>query len=236
MVRVLFLDVDGVINVPRGMDTRLLNNLRGIVEDTQCRIVLSSDWRNTAEARNEIRRILRSFGMDYIACTPPSKPFPLWRRPMEILEWLQKHNAQVERGEGRAAELGKVEEWVAIDDRPLLSEEGGQGLQGHFVQTNICTGLTAQRAQVAKSILLGRGGAGATPVSGTVTPAPTRASDALLGVQARQTKPEVGSATRRFASAGGRLAGASHPLPGLRPNTRDRSSSSTGRPTLGASH
>merc|ERR1719203_1489308 len=73
MVKVLFLDVDGVINVPHGMDKRLLTNLKEIVETTGCKIVLSSDWRKTVAARTEIRGILRSFGMDYISCTPPSK-------------------------------------------------------------------------------------------------------------------------------------------------------------------
>mmetsp|Transcript_35653 Transcript_35653/g.80564 ORF Transcript_35653/g.80564 Transcript_35653/m.80564 type:complete len:232 (-) Transcript_35653:53-748(-) len=231
-MRVLFLDVDGVINIPRGMDTRLLGNLRSIVEETGCRIVLSSDWRNTAEARHEIRRILRSFGMDYVACTPPSKPYPLWRRPMEIMEWLQKHNSLVESGDGRAAELGKVEEWVAIDDRPLLSEEGGHMLQGHFVQTVMSTGLTSQRAQAAKAILLGRGAGAATPGAGTMPPAVGRRSD-LLPTAAVGMKQEA-PAARRFASAGGRLSGATQALPAARAGNT-RSSSST-RVRVGAAY
>lgn len=165
MVKLLFLDVDGVINVPHGMDRRLLNNLREIVEETQCKIVLSSDWRNTTAARSEIRGILRSFGMDYISCTGPSKSPMQARRPEEIMDWIRAHTAKLEKSlaaqggggapEGLAA-LGKIEAFVAIDDRPLLGEVGGAYLRGHFVQTNTCIGLTAQRAQLAKDILLGR--------------------------------------------------------------------------------
>eukprot|EP00929_Paragymnodinium_shiwhaense_P023397 TRINITY_DN14652_c0_g1_i2.p1 TRINITY_DN14652_c0_g1~~TRINITY_DN14652_c0_g1_i2.p1 ORF type:complete len:114 (+),score=8.51 TRINITY_DN14652_c0_g1_i2:81-422(+) len=81
MSRVIFLDVDGVINIPRGMDRKLLTHLKGVVEDTGAKIVLSSDWRNAKDTRDEIRRILRLFDMDYVACTPPSKsPFQA-RRP-----------------------------------------------------------------------------------------------------------------------------------------------------------
>ena len=46
-MKVLFLDVDGVINIPAGMDPNLLENLRGVIETTGAKIVLSSDWRLT---------------------------------------------------------------------------------------------------------------------------------------------------------------------------------------------
>merc|ERR1712079_731227 len=91
---------------------------------------------------------------EYIDCTPPStssRP----RRPLEILDWIKAHDLNVDRGRGKLSYLGKVEEWVAVDDRPLLSEPGGNpGLVGHFVQTNSSEGLTAQRAQMAKAILV----------------------------------------------------------------------------------
>lgn len=165
-MKILFLDVDGVINVPHGMDRRLLENLKSIVDETQCKIVLSSDWRNTPAARSEIRGILRSVGMDYISCTPPSKSPLQARRPEEITDWIRVHNAKVERHEnahgksdqGLQSVLGKVENFVAIDDRPLLTEVGGAYLRGHFVHTSTRIGLTAPKAQQAKDILLGRTG------------------------------------------------------------------------------
>mmetsp|Transcript_81185 Transcript_81185/g.225977 ORF Transcript_81185/g.225977 Transcript_81185/m.225977 type:complete len:258 (-) Transcript_81185:96-869(-) len=150
------LDVDGVINVPRGMDKRLIENLKRVVEETQCKIVLSSDWRRTAVARKELRSILRSFGMDFISCTPPSRSQMEARRPEEIIAWLANHKAMLARGDGPLSHLGEVEAWVAIDDRALLSEPGGNALQGHFVQTHFSTGLTATRAQQARDILMGK--------------------------------------------------------------------------------
>jgi hypothetical protein len=157
MVKVLFLDVDGVINVPHGMDRKLLNNLKGIVSKTGCKIVLSSDWRNTAASRSEIRGILRSLGMDITSCTPPSKSSTQARRPEEILDWIRAHNAKVETNEGDSAKFGKVEAFVAIDDRPLLNEVCGAHLRGHFVRTSTSIGLTQQRAQMAIDILSGHG-------------------------------------------------------------------------------
>eukprot|EP00931_Biecheleriopsis_adriatica_P056301 TRINITY_DN3335_c0_g1_i6.p1 TRINITY_DN3335_c0_g1~~TRINITY_DN3335_c0_g1_i6.p1 ORF type:complete len:249 (-),score=22.33 TRINITY_DN3335_c0_g1_i6:14-727(-) len=97
MVKILFLDVDGVVNIPRGMDKGLLNNLKSIVDETGCKIVLSSDWRNAAQTRNEIRNILRSLGMDFISCTPPTRSLQN-RRPEEILEWIETSSVDFSGG------------------------------------------------------------------------------------------------------------------------------------------
>jgi len=167
MVKILFLDVDGVINVPRGMDRQLLTNLKSIVEDTKCKIVVSSDWRCNAVTRNELKRILQMFGLDFIGCTPQSQASGL-RRPEEILDWIKAHNLAVEQGRG-PHQLGEVEEWVAIDDRPLLSEVGGSpALKGHFVQTKSGVGLTIDKAHMAKSILRGEAPSGTQPLRASV--------------------------------------------------------------------
>lgn len=44
-------------------------------------------------------------------------------------------------------------EWVAIDDRDLLHEQGGAQLQGRFVRTNMASGLTPALADRAIKIL-----------------------------------------------------------------------------------
>lgn len=191
MVKILFLDVDGVINVPHGMDKNLLTNLKDIVESTGCKIVVSSDWRSAADTRAELKRILRMFGLDFIACTPPSKSKER-RRPEEILKFIACHNMAMKQGQGGAklADLGPVEQWVAIDDRPLLSEPGGKpGLVGHFVQTQSATGLTAQCAQMAKNILMCN--AALSPMSSS-TRAMTKVSACLSHVNL--TRPSEGSA------------------------------------------
>ena len=104
-----------------------------------------------AAARSEIRRILRLHNMDYISTTPCHKAFPVWRRPEEILEWIEAHNSRC-RKEGRPAS-DFVEQWVAVDDRPLLAEAGGRGMVGHFVQTHMSRGLTKMCAKHCVDIL-----------------------------------------------------------------------------------
>lgn len=156
MVKIIFLNVDGIINVPHGMDKKILANLKDIVDSTGCKIVISSDWHSGADTIAEIKRTLSTVGLDFIACTPASQSIEP-RRPEEILKFIACHNMSVKQGRrgDRAIDMGPVEQWVVIDDRPLLSEpKGGPGLAGHFVQTRSTTGLTAQCAQMAKDILM----------------------------------------------------------------------------------
>ena len=44
--------------------------------------------------------------------------------------------------------------WVAIDDRDLVSEDGGEALRGRFVQTAFASGLTRELANRAITMLL----------------------------------------------------------------------------------
>lgn len=117
-----------------------MENLRYVVNKTGARIVLSTDWRRTKEARNEVKRILAHHGMEYISCTPQhGSPYSL-NRATEVLSWVEDYNARC-REEGRdASEM--VEAFCAIDDRPLIHEVEGQGMVGHFVMTHIRRGLT----------------------------------------------------------------------------------------------
>ena len=129
--------------------------------------------------------------MDYISCTPCHKAFPIWRRPEEILEWIDTHNARC-RKEGRpASEL--VEQWVAVDDRPLLAEAGGRGMVGHFVQTHMSRGITKLCAKRCVDILsegasasapagAAAGGSGATSLLVAAgKPTPFKGTGASLG-------------------------------------------------------
>jgi hypothetical protein len=46
-------------------------------------------------------------------------------RPLEILAWLKAHNE-----EAASADRPLVKDFVAVDDRPLVQEHGGDGLRG----------------------------------------------------------------------------------------------------------
>lgn len=138
MVKLVFLDLDGVLvtHRPGCFEPGLVLNLKRLITATGAKIVLSSDWRRHAQAREEARRALRTAGMDFIACTPCMSAY-IPQRPTEILQWKRDFLERM-RKEGGEALAG----WVAIDDRPLLDERNGRNLTGHFVRTNPVRGLT----------------------------------------------------------------------------------------------
>ena len=64
-------------------------------------------------------------GMEVVGATPMRIG---WQpvRPLEILSWLKAYN----EGAG-TEERPRVTQFVAVDDRPLLQEHGGEGLRGN---------------------------------------------------------------------------------------------------------
>mmetsp|Transcript_161001 Transcript_161001/g.283744 ORF Transcript_161001/g.283744 Transcript_161001/m.283744 type:complete len:170 (-) Transcript_161001:23-532(-) len=145
-MRVLFLDIDGVLvtDIPGWFRQPLLQNLWTVVQATGAKVVLSSDWRRSLQARVYSRAVLTFYGAGYIACTPCLPHFPL-QRPHEILRWKEEY-------EGQPGNEPLVN-WVAVDDRDLLQENRGLLLAGHFVRTNPAEGLTEEKAQECIRIL-----------------------------------------------------------------------------------
>ena len=152
---ILFLDHDGVICLSTewgsrfknkdGLDSvfdrfnqKAINVLNEIIEETDCEIVVSSDWRFhcTLEMMRElykIRGIIKS-PIDYtrndldwkqfIGIHPKSELEAT--RSFEILDWLKEHP--------------EVTKWVAVDDMDLSEHYGeisGNYMYGlkNFVQT-----------------------------------------------------------------------------------------------------
>ena len=133
--RILFLDVDGVIccNFAGKIEADKLEQVRRICHTTNSQVVLSSDWRRQPDLMHRLQMTLASVGVRCVGATPQ---YPLFARvrPKEILAWL-------------AASGQNVVQWCAVDDRDLLSEEGGMpAFDGHFVLTEFHSGLTAECA------------------------------------------------------------------------------------------
>jgi hypothetical protein len=124
MRRVLFLDVNGVLNSQRdygmdGLGESHLRHLKRIVDESGCEIVLISSWRSAGNLREQLRRAFNQFSIPiWIDVTPE-----LFDRAEEILAWLGKN----ERCNG-----------VIVDD-----DCDGFGITGlRFVQTSLAQGLT----------------------------------------------------------------------------------------------
>lgn len=92
-MKVLFLDIDGVVNnvgtTQRfegyiGIRPSLAKHIKNIVEQTGCKIVLSSTWRLHGNSRLHVREQVG----DFIDITPY---FPTKLRGDEVLSWLSYH-------------------------------------------------------------------------------------------------------------------------------------------------
>mmetsp|Transcript_48262 Transcript_48262/g.157955 ORF Transcript_48262/g.157955 Transcript_48262/m.157955 type:complete len:213 (+) Transcript_48262:216-854(+) len=139
---IVFLDVDGVLccNHETRLEAAPCAELQRIAESTRAAVVLSTDWRRDPSLSSRIKHVLHERRVDCIGATPQlsgSMDRVSRVRPKEILSWLSEH--------GLGGLHGSTN-WVAIDDRDLVSEDGGEALRGRFVQTAFASGLTRELA------------------------------------------------------------------------------------------
>ena len=138
-IAVIFLDIDGVIccNMAGRLEEGKLAVLNSVAKATGAKVVLSTDWRRQAQLKRQVVAALKRLDIEVIGATPMKAMFqPI--RPVEILEWMSANGSKFE-----------VTSWVAIDDRDLLNEQGGQGLQGRMVRTHPNSGLTKRLGDMA---------------------------------------------------------------------------------------
>ncbi|KAL1519995.1 hypothetical protein AB1Y20_023477 [Prymnesium parvum] len=147
-LRVCFLDVDGVIccNQTGVLEPSKLTLLQKVVRKTGVKIVLSTNWRHYADLKRRLIRTLATFGIECIGDTPSCGHDSQLVRPLEIASWIKAWNLNDVRP--------KMEQYVAIDDRLLTSEEGGSELEGHFVHTNPSLGITEHEVRKMIEIFL----------------------------------------------------------------------------------
>ena len=174
-MKVLFLDIDGVLNsenwfayriycVKNNMvnilmnfvdtddrnikhkltmlDDRAIANLNRIIEETGCKVVLSSSWRSSIESENIFTQNLlklKGFKYEFYDVTPR-----LWfsdfsiRRGEEIKFWLDKES-----------EKHKIESFVILDDdSDMLPEQ-----MNNFIHIDRQVGLTDRDVLTAIEIL-----------------------------------------------------------------------------------
>ena len=174
-MKVLFLDIDGVLNsdnwfayriycVKNNMvnilmnfvdtddcnikhkltmlDDRAIANLNRIIEETGCKVVLSSLWRSPSESENIFTQDLlklKGFKYEFYDVTPR-----LWfsdfstRRGEEINVWLDKES-----------EKHEIESFVILDDdSDILPEQ-----MNNFVHVDGQVGLTDRDVLIAIEIL-----------------------------------------------------------------------------------
>ena len=160
--KILFLDIDGVLNTkkcrPKTLKPELLMKLKRIINWTQCRIVLSSSWRRLAELKRKFKKefgkiVRMDIGAIYIGDTPNNGKNPT--RAHEVREWFEKNEEKTDENQA----LGSTLNWCVVDDADLLNENPAfrkevEGfLDGHWVQTDIQCGLSDENVEQIVNIL-----------------------------------------------------------------------------------
>ena len=136
-MKILFLDVDGVLNrcgkSAQGLEGDKLELLRDIVTAAQCEIVLSSTWRKTEHQLSRLKNALWQHDLEIMDCTPvlDRQIGQLWTaetRGKEIRHWLNRQTG--------------ITRFVILDDDADMGD-----LLPHLVKTESFTGLTPAIAQ-----------------------------------------------------------------------------------------
>ena len=92
-MKVIFLDIDGVLNckktpnprkLPYIVDTKLLERFESLLERTDAKVVLSSTWRYDPAGLFSAKH----WGVPFVGITPDMPKQP---RRNEVLAWLKEH-------------------------------------------------------------------------------------------------------------------------------------------------
>lgn len=148
-IKILFLDVDGVLNGENygygGVDDSLLFLLKTIIDSTQCKIVLSTTWRLNQSARATLLHFMKARAdinvEDIIIGDTPSLKGK--KRAFEIESFLNSEEFQSHY---------VCTKWCAIDDL-ALNQQYPIFMRNHFVRTNFRTGITSSDAYNVVQIL-----------------------------------------------------------------------------------
>lgn len=146
-VRILFLDVDGVLNrtgyqpdnsegLRSWIEPELAAQLTRVLRVTRARIVMSSDWRLGREL-HELHHELAAAGVEgaFIGVTPALRGAARWR---EIHAWMEEHA-------------------VAEQDVAIVDDCHDMGpLAARFVRASPLCGLDAQAAEAIIALFDGR--------------------------------------------------------------------------------
>jgi len=147
---ILFLDIDGVLNTQSGashpgareeFSQAAVLALSAILDETGCRIVISSSWREDLMDRIPVvfeKNGLGGYTDRIIGETPVIREVDeCIRRGEEIAAWLDANPRAWSR-------------FVILDDDTVAAEQ-----RAFHVRTNMETGLTCAQAVEARRILLG---------------------------------------------------------------------------------
>jgi hypothetical protein len=140
-MKVLFLDIDGVLNpfrtdydgeIVTRLDDKCVQNLRHVVEETGCKIVISSTWKVSSHLMDMLDEELvpNLPNGSVIGCTPTI--LPQEKREKEISAYISEHSDDIEK-------------YVVVDDYDFELSDFIK--EGKCVITDALSGFTAENAE-----------------------------------------------------------------------------------------
>lgn len=156
MRKIIFLDIDGVLNSAdyfdtvkgckgyKEIDSEKVKLLKEIVDRTGAEIVLSSTWRDLVKRKDEpdhpmyiyLTDTLHEYGLEIIEHTP----YINQNRPKEIKAWID-------------AQSDKDIRFVSLDDDYPQHEYDEVGIGDCLIKTDFSTGMTEAHAKRAVELL-----------------------------------------------------------------------------------
>jgi hypothetical protein len=136
-MKVLFLDVDGVLNrcafSTQELEPEKVDLLRWIIESADPIVVVSSTWRRYPQRMERLHAMLAQIGARYGGCTPDSENqvgsiLVAKSRGAEIQQWMDSN---------RVPDI-----FVILDDDPNMDH-----LLPHLIRTKSSVGLTPEIAR-----------------------------------------------------------------------------------------
>lgn len=149
-IRVIFLDVDGVLNHPNHTDEvttvcpSCVGKLKTMIEQTSAKIVLSSTWRLNKLHRDTLFRYLRAFELDQGVVVGETRDLRGTgkTRAEEINDWLSDPNLYRSRYSISSLNLWWfVSSWVSLDDLDLARMQPIKAAKCKHIKLNPKLGL-----------------------------------------------------------------------------------------------
>lgn len=139
-MKIVFLDIDGVMNTPDTWNESAEHQisdvkcelLKQLSEEMNCKVVLSSSWRNVPRLRNIVGRKLAQYDIEMYDCTPILNNA---KKGDEIREWLNCHPY--------------VTSFVIFDDEDCM----GEFTKTNLIRIDFMEGLQQKHISTAINIL-----------------------------------------------------------------------------------
>lgn len=156
-LRIIFLDVDGVLNHPSTTDKATavcpscVGKLKSMIELTSVKIVLSSTWRLNKRHRKTLFRYLRAIDVDQGVVVGETRDLRAAEknRAEEINDWLSNPKLYRSKYNSMSSPWQLVSSWVSLDDLDLANMQPNEDAKSKHIKLDPKLGLCGTESIIA---------------------------------------------------------------------------------------